>query len=137
MDYHYEALNDQRFQKLAQALIVAQNPNTQCLPVGQPDGGRDAYLFHTESDQDKLVVFQVKFSRDPSSKTERDAIKALIKSEQGKSQRINPARCDSLFFRNQYSGHGPSRCRFYRQGERGSDGSVRHPGASLVARRYG
>ena len=69
MDYHYEALNDQRFQKLSQALIVAQNPNTQCLPVGQPDGGRDAYLFHTESDQNKLVVFQVKFSRDPSSKS--------------------------------------------------------------------
>ena len=44
MDYHYEALNDQSFQKLAQALIVAQHPNTQCLPVGQPDGGRDAYF---------------------------------------------------------------------------------------------
>ena len=98
MDYHYEALNDQRFQKLSQALIVAQNPNTQCLPVGQPDGGRDAYLFHTESDQNKLVVFQVKFSRDPSSKTERDAIKALIKSEQGKVKELIRHGATHYFF---------------------------------------
>ena len=58
MDYHYETLNGQSFQKLCQALIVAQNPNTQCLPVGQPDGGRDAFFFHAEPDQAKFAVFQ-------------------------------------------------------------------------------
>ena len=88
MDYHYETLDDQKFQKLAQALIVAQHPNTQCLPVGQPDGGRDAYFFHPEPNQDKFVVFQVKFSRDPQNKTERDAIEALIKSEQEKVEEL-------------------------------------------------
>ena len=84
MDYHYESLDEHRFQKLSQALIVAENPGTQCLPVAQPDGGRDAYLFHHEPDQDGFIVFQVKFSRNPSGKTERDAILDLIKSEQEK-----------------------------------------------------
>lgn len=84
MDYHYESLDEHRFQKLSQALIVAENPGTQCLPVAQPDGGRDAFLFHPEPDRDKFVVFQIKFSRDPNNKTERDVICDLIKSEQNK-----------------------------------------------------
>ena len=84
MDYHYEALNDQSFQKLCQALIAVQHPDVQCLPVGQPDGGRDAYFSYDELDQGKFVVFQVKFSLDPKSKTERDAVAALIKTEKKK-----------------------------------------------------
>ena len=87
MDYRYEALNDHRFQKLVQALIVAQHPNTQCLPINQPDGGRDAY-YYTEPSQNKFVVFQVKFSRHPQSKTEREAINALVKSEQAKVKEL-------------------------------------------------
>ena len=98
MDYHYETLDDQKFQKLAQALIVAQHPNTQCLPVGQPDGGRDAYFFHPEPNQDKFVVFQVKFSRDPQNKTERDAIEALIKSEQEKVEELIHRGATHYFF---------------------------------------
>ena len=89
MDYHYETLDDQRFQKLCQTLIVAQYPNAQCFPVGQPDGGRDAVSFHPEPAQDKFIVFQVKFSLDPNSKTERDVIKSLIKSEQKKIKQLN------------------------------------------------
>ena len=85
MEYHYETLDDKRFQKLCQALIVAQYPNTQCFPVGQPDGGRDAISFHPESNQGEFIVFQVKFSLHPNNKTERDVIKSLIKSEQEKS----------------------------------------------------
>ena len=88
MGYHYEVLNDQTFQKLSQSLIVAQNPNTQCLPVGQPDGGRDAYFPHAAPNQEKFVVFQVKFSRNPQSKTERDAINELINSEQEKVKEL-------------------------------------------------
>ena len=88
MDYHYEALDDQRFQKLSQALIVDRHPDTQCLPVGQPDGGRDAYLGHGETNHDRFVVFQVKFSRAPESKTERETIETLIKSEQKKVEEL-------------------------------------------------
>ncbi len=88
MDYNYEALSDQRFQKLAQALIVAQYQNTQCLPVGQPDGGRDALLFIDEVSHDNFVAFQVKFSLDPKTKTERDVIEALIKSEEEKVKKL-------------------------------------------------
>ena len=88
MDYHYEALGDQRFQKLSQALILKQYPNTQCLPVGQPDGGRDALLFIDEVSHDNFVAFQVKFSLDPKTKAERDVIEALIKSEEEKVKKL-------------------------------------------------
>lgn len=85
MDFHYEVLDEKRFQKLSQALIVAQFPNAQCFPVGQSDGGRDAI---TESDPNALIVFQVKFSKSPSSKTEREAIDAVIKSEKEKVENL-------------------------------------------------
>lgn len=88
MDYHYEALDDQRFQKLCQTIIAAQYPNTQCFPVNQPDGGRDAVSFHVESNQDTFIVFQVKFSRNPNTKTERDAIESLIHSEHEKVEKL-------------------------------------------------
>ncbi len=88
MDYHYETLNHQRFQKLSQSLIVAQFPNTQCLPVEQPDGGRDAFSFYTELNQNGLIVFQVKFSKNPSRKTGREFIKDVIKSEKAKVEKL-------------------------------------------------
>src|SRR5947199_146229 len=43
--YHYETLGDERFQELCQSLLTATFPNIQCLPVGQPDGGREAYCW--------------------------------------------------------------------------------------------
>ena len=88
MSYDYEALNEQKFQKFAQALIVATQPNAQCLPVGQPDGGRDALFYHFEPDKNGFVVFQVKFSRNPESRDERTAVEALIKSEKPKVQEL-------------------------------------------------
>ena len=88
MDYNYETLDEHRFQKLAQALIVAEHPRAQCFPVGQPDGGRDAQLVHFDPDKDGFVVFQVKYSRNPSIKDERTVIKSLIKSEKAKIERL-------------------------------------------------
>ncbi|MCY4673021.1 MAG: hypothetical protein OXD43_04520 [Bacteroidetes bacterium] len=84
MDYHYEVLDANRFQQLVQALIVGEFPTAQCMPVGQPDGGRDAFSFHGSRKQSQFIVFQVKFSRDPLSKNPRDIINALIKSEKAK-----------------------------------------------------
>ena len=88
MEYNYEALDEHRFQKLAQALIVSEYPSAQCFPVGQPDGGRDAQLIHADPDKDGFVVFQVKYSRNPSSKDERTVIESLIKSEKTKIERL-------------------------------------------------
>ena len=88
MDYYYEALNEQSFQKLAQALIVAQHPGIQCLPVGQPDGGRDAFFLHPEPDKSGFITFQVKYSRNPNSKDERDVILEAIKSEKDKVEKL-------------------------------------------------
>ncbi len=81
MDYHYESLDEKRFQKLCQVLIVTNYPNAQCLPVGQPDGGRDAIAKFTNSDSDEFTVFQVKFSKNPETTTGREAVEKLIKSE--------------------------------------------------------
>lgn len=60
MSYDYEALLDEHFQMLCQSLLVLEYPQTQCFPVGMPDGGRDAL----SSDGSDVVVFQVKYARD-------------------------------------------------------------------------
>ena len=84
MSYYYEALNDITFQKFAQSLIVSVHPETICLPVRQPDGGRDAFLYRGALERKKFVVFQVKYSKTPNEKKERDVIDSLIKSEEKK-----------------------------------------------------
>ncbi|MDA9525710.1 hypothetical protein XI06_36675 [Bradyrhizobium sp. CCBAU 11434] len=68
MTYLYEQLTPDRFQQFCQSLLAAQFPNAQCLPVAQPDGGRDAYLWSVQGPKGRaedLIVFQVKFSRSP------------------------------------------------------------------------
>lgn len=83
MTYMYEQLGDERFQRLCQAILVARHPDVQSLPVGQPDGGRDAMRRHSGSAAPE-IVYQVKFSRNPSSKDDRRAIEDLIKGEKAK-----------------------------------------------------
>jgi hypothetical protein len=80
MDYNLEALGDERFQKLCQALLTTSFPNVQCLPVGQPDGGRDAF----ERLPSGFIVFQIKYSRNPANRDERIAISDVIISEKPK-----------------------------------------------------
>lgn len=80
MDFHFESLGDEKFQKFCQALLIDSFPNLQCLPVGQPDGGRDAVNPHHAG----ATVFQVKYSRNPGAKEEREAISDLIRSEKKK-----------------------------------------------------
>jgi hypothetical protein len=64
MDYQLENLGPDRFQLLSQALLVQEYPGVQCLPIAQPDGGRDAIGF-IDSSRTEFNVFQVKFARDP------------------------------------------------------------------------
>ena len=110
MTYYYEALNDQTFQKFVQILLVTVHPETICFPVRQPDGGRDAFLYHAAVDRKNFVVFQVKFSISPKDKTEREVIDSLIKGEQDKiNARIKKGATHYYFATNvQGSGHPES-----------------------------
>jgi hypothetical protein len=47
MDYPLENLDPERIQEVAHDLIK-EHPNTQCFPIGQPDGGRDAVSYVPE-----------------------------------------------------------------------------------------
>jgi hypothetical protein len=70
MDYPIENLGPERFQRVCQALLAKEFPSARLLPVGQPDGGRDAFVFQGGGASDRkreLTVFQVKFARDPAS----------------------------------------------------------------------
>src|SRR6266404_4612113 len=58
--YPYEDLGPERFQELCQALLVQRFPRAQCMPIGMPDGGRDAVISRRGKDS---LVFQVKFRR--------------------------------------------------------------------------
>lgn len=88
MHYNYEALDDKRFQSLCQALIVAQVPDAQSLPVGEVDGSRNASLVREYSGKKSIHVFQVKFSRHPDHPNARRAISNLVKSRQEKVKRL-------------------------------------------------
>jgi hypothetical protein len=87
MIYNYETLGDDRFQQFAQSLLTFAFPNVQCLPVNQPDGGRDAYYMVPNDGtgpDTKRIIFQVKYSREPSSKDARDVVEEAIKTERDK-----------------------------------------------------
>lgn len=84
MTYQYENLGDERFQQLAQAILTTVFPNVQCLPVGQPDGGRDAFWYTPRKRKSKTIIFQVKYAKNPDARDERDAVAAAIKSEKDK-----------------------------------------------------
>lgn len=88
MTYLYEQLSPERFQHLCQSVLVTQFPNAQCLPVGQPDGGRDAieWAFASGAGNKELTVFQVKFSRHPD--TSKDFLKEIIDLELPKISRL-------------------------------------------------
>ncbi|MGK5741557.1 NACHT domain-containing protein [Micromonospora sp. URMC 103] len=63
MPYDYESLLDEHFQQFCQSLLIEEFPDLQCLPVGMPDGGRDAVAGDGGGGK---IIFQVKFARNPS-----------------------------------------------------------------------
>ena len=100
VDYNLEALGDERFQKLCQALLTNRFPNVQCLPVGQPDGGRDAFIRQPIG----FMVFQVKYSRNPGSKNERIAISDVISSEKPKVDELIKRGATAFYLMTNVSG---------------------------------
>jgi hypothetical protein len=70
-------------------VLVSDHPNVQCLPVGQRDGGRDAFLRRRKKKQpNAFVVFQVKYVRDPQRREARDLIEDVIRTEKSKVERL-------------------------------------------------
>jgi len=64
--YPYERLGAQQFQRLAQALVVAEYRGVQCLPLHGSDGGRDAIQVASDSDGFiDAVIYQAKFKEPP------------------------------------------------------------------------
>src|SRR6266550_1255445 len=95
MPYHFEELGDERFQQLCQAILTCAFPNVQCLPVSQPDGGRDAFLrrpvkeaSHLKEEARGFIVYQVKYVRDPQSRDARDEVEQVIRSEKRKVENL-------------------------------------------------
>lgn len=109
MTYHYESLSPDRFQQFCQALIAATFPNAQCMPVGQSDGGRDAFLTirdkHKKSEQ---IIFQVKFSKDPRNKDQRDLIADTVRTEAEKINALIKMGATSYYLLTNVSGTGNS-----------------------------
>ena len=63
MNYPLENLGANRFQQLCQALLVKSFPDIQCLPISQPDGGRDAILSSETDNGKELIIFQIKYTK--------------------------------------------------------------------------
>src|SRR6266404_7423627 len=106
MTYLYEQLTPDRFQQFCQSLLTTQFPNAQCLPVGQPDGGRDAFLWSmrdADGPSEELIVFQVKFSRDPD-RADADFLKSIIESELPKVERLKEKGLSAYYLITNVSG---------------------------------
>jgi hypothetical protein len=87
VDHSFENLGPDRFQQLVQALLISVNPRSVCLPIGQPDGGRDAVVpVGLEVGKDEFNVFQVKYSRQPAAI--ENVANWLLEKTQGESEKI-------------------------------------------------
>ncbi|MEU4714290.1 hypothetical protein AB0F73_11645 [Micromonospora purpureochromogenes] len=82
--YLYERLPEKRFQQLCNALLVLQDPDVSCFPVGQKDGGRDAVR---NEGQRPGVIYQVKWSKD-AVKSPVPWLTATIKEETENIKRL-------------------------------------------------
>lgn len=65
MDYPFENLDPESFQKFCQALLTKEFPNVQCFPVAQSDGGRDAVSYLSDDEERGFIMYQIKFVRQP------------------------------------------------------------------------
>jgi len=89
MDHNLENLGPERFQQLCQALLTKEYPGIVCFPVAPPDGGRDALRYTGDGQATRMIVFQVKFSRNPLSADERrDWVFNNIENELEKVQKL-------------------------------------------------
>ena len=91
MDYLLENLGPERFQEICHALLSRAFPSTQCFPVGQRDGGRDAVSYSALSAHHEIIVYQVKFVRRPLAEKEPHKwLKRTVEAEAPKVQALVP-----------------------------------------------
>lgn len=91
MNYPLENLGPERFQEFCQALLIRENPNVQCFPVAQPDGGRDAVSYIPSQNTGKFVIFQVKYCRRPLAESDPQKwLLAIMEEELPKVRALVP-----------------------------------------------
>lgn len=94
MDYQLENLGPEEFQHLAQALLAKEQPNVQCFPVAQPDGGRDALSIefrHRANPEKESIVYQIKYVRKPLALTDAHVwLEDILKEEAKKVGKLIP-----------------------------------------------
>jgi len=91
MDYSLENLSPEKFQEICHALLARAFPKTQCFPVGQRDGGRDAISYLSGDEQTGFLVYQVKFVRNPrAEKAPHEWLIKVIAEEAPKIQKLIP-----------------------------------------------
>jgi hypothetical protein len=87
VDHALENLGPERFQQLCQALLTTEYRGILCLPIGQPDGGRDAVAHFDEKFPNNLTVYQVKYAREPPRG--RDAVGWILETVRNELPKIN------------------------------------------------
>ena len=98
MDYLLENLGPERSQEVCHALLAKAFPKTQCFPVGQRDGGRDALSFLSEQESDEFVVYQVKFVRKPlAEKDPHHWLTEIVKAEAPKLKELIPKGANQYY----------------------------------------
>ena len=91
MDYSLENLGPERFEEICHALLSRAFPSTQCFPVGQRDGGRDAVSYSAPQASREIVVYQVKFVRHPLAEKEPHKwLKRTVEAEAPKVHALVP-----------------------------------------------
>jgi len=85
MDHQLENLGPDRFQQLAQALLISEFPDITTFPISQSDGGRDA-IQSLEASDSKFAVFQVKFTYSP--REIEDPSKWILEKAAGEAEKI-------------------------------------------------
>jgi len=91
MNYPFENLGPEKFQLFCQSLLAREHPNLQCLPVAQPDGGRDAVQWQPPLSPRGFIVFQVKYVRAPLAERESHKwLEGIIQDELPKVEKLIP-----------------------------------------------
>ncbi len=91
MDFQFENLGPEKFQQFCHALINKEFPNSQALPVGQRDGGRDILSYYMDSPKKEFIVFQVKYVREPQKIENIHVwVEKIIKGELNKIKQLIP-----------------------------------------------
>ena len=80
---NYETLLDEPFQQFCQSLLLRDFPYLVAMPIGMPDGGRDALSLEPDKN---IRVLQVKFSRNPSKL--KDPVKWITDAVDGELPKI-------------------------------------------------